>query len=67
LLIFSFKGTHTDTIIRFFKDFPNTFEIETYLREIPIHDSIGKEVVMLIETGINNGDTFFTDSNGLEL
>lgn len=61
------RRTNTDTIIRYFKDIPDTFEIETFLREVPIHDSVGKEVVLLIETGIKNENVFYTDSNGLEL
>ena len=66
-LIFLSLGTHTDTIIRHFKDIPDTFEIETFLREVPIRDSVGKEVVLLVETGIKNENVFYTDSNGLEL
>ena len=37
------------------------------MREIPIQDSVGKEVVMMVETGIKNENVFYTDSNGLEM
>ena len=45
----------------------NVYEIETFLDSIPIDDHIGKEIVMLIDTGIMNKNVFYTDSNGLEL
>jgi hypothetical protein len=45
----------------------STYEIETFIGSIDVSDGIGKEVVMLLETNVNNQDTFYTDSNGLEL
>ena len=45
----------------------NVYEIETFLDSIPIDDNVGKEIVMLIDTSIKNGNKFYTDSNGLEL
>jgi hypothetical protein len=44
----------------------NTFDVESFLESVPIH-TFGKEVVMRVYTGIKNSETFFTDSNGLEL
>ena len=34
---------------------------------IDISDGIGKEIVLLVDTDVKNGDVFYTDSNGLEL
>ncbi|EGR31388.1 hypothetical protein IMG5_110930 [Ichthyophthirius multifiliis] len=45
----------------------NVFELETYLKEIPISDQQGKEVVLLINTNLVNKDVFYTDSNGLHI
>jgi len=42
-------------------------EVETELREIPIDDGKGKEIIFNLETEVKNGKTFYTDSNGLEL
>lgn len=42
-------------------------ELETLVKSISIEDGRGKEVVMEIETNIKNNNTFYTDSNGLEL
>jgi len=49
--------------------FPQNYvEIETFLNSIDISDKQGKEVVLLVNTGIKNSDkTFYTDSNGLEM
>lgn len=44
-----------------------TIEIETLLDELPVHDGVGKEVVLIISgTGIKNKGVFYTNSNGLE-
>jgi hypothetical protein len=45
----------------------SSYEIETFVDSIPVDDRIGKEVVLIVDTGIDNKDTFYTDSNGLEL
>ena len=48
-------------------------EIETFVNSIDIlingnlTNQQGKEIVLLVETDIKNGDKFYTDSNGLEL
>lgn len=44
-----------------------TIEIETFVSSIDVSDSIGKEVVLLIKTNIENNKTFYTDSNGMEM
>lgn len=49
------------------KLFKSTYEIETFVDSIQVDDGVGKEVVLLIDTNINSGNTFYTDSNGLEL
>lgn len=45
----------------------DTYEIETYVTELPVDDKTGKELVMRIKTDIHNGDTFHTDSSGLHM
>lgn len=42
-------------------------DIESFVDSIPIADKVGKEIVLLVTTDIKNGETFYTDSNGLEL
>jgi hypothetical protein len=42
------------------------FEVSTYVDSINIDDKQGKEVVMRIESNIDNNYTFYTDSNGME-
>lgn len=42
-------------------------ELETLVKPISIADGKGKEIVMEIDTSIKNNNTFYTDSNGLEL
>jgi hypothetical protein len=63
------RGTLTRTVVRQFNvDWLSaTYEVETFIDSIPIADGVGKEVVLQLETGINNKDVFYTDSNGLEL
>jgi len=45
----------------------SVYELETFINSIDIDDGIGKEVVLLVDTEIQNNKTFYTDSNGLEL
>ena len=45
----------------------NFIEIETFVNSIDISDNQGKEIVLIVETDIQNNRTFYTDSNGLEL
>lgn len=42
-------------------------EVETLIHSINVSDGKGKEVVLLVNTDINNNRTFFTDSNGLAM
>lgn len=49
------------------EDYESAIEIETYLKEVPIDDSIGKEITMTIETDLQNNGEFYTDSNGLHM
>lgn len=42
-------------------------EVEYFLSELPTPNDEGRELVMKWRTGIQSGDTFWTDSNGLEL
>lgn len=57
--------THCDCWINAYNQ--NEYHIETYLHSINTDDYRGKEIVLLIDTGILSGNTFYTDSNGLEL
>jgi hypothetical protein len=63
-------GVNTNTFVRVYNEVDlanNVIEIETFLSSIHIRDLIGKEVVMKVQTNINNNQTFYTDSNGLEM
>lgn len=42
-------------------------EIESYVNSINIDDNQGKEIIIIVDTDINNEKTFYTDSNGLDL
>lgn len=42
-------------------------EFEVQMLEIPIIDNKGREVVAKWDFGMDNEDTFYTDSNGLEM
>lgn len=42
------------------------FYIESFIDSLNIDDRRGKEVVILIDTKIQNNKIFYTDSNGLE-
>lgn len=45
----------------------NVVELETFIDSIPVSDGIGKEIVLHVNTNLTNNQTFYTDSNGLEL
>lgn len=42
------------------------FLVETFVDSIDVKDQIGKEITMNIATNLNNNNTFYTDSLGLE-
>eukprot|EP00127_Corallochytrium_limacisporum_P005943 Clim_evm20s215 gene=Clim_evmTU20s215 len=42
-------------------------EIESTIGQVPVSDGTGREVVMHFHTGIDSGDTFYTDANGREM
>ncbi|XP_022666923.1 lysosomal alpha-mannosidase-like isoform X2 [Varroa destructor] len=44
----------------------NCFEVDWIAGPIPIKDQIGKELVYSIDSNIDSGSEFFTDSNGRE-
>jgi hypothetical protein len=68
-LLGNILATHTSTVVRYYHidRLSSTYEIETFIDSIPVVDRIGKEVVLIVDTGIDSKDTFYTDSNGLEL
>ena len=41
-------------------------EVEWTVGPVPIDDGVGKEIIARFDTGIDSGDTFYTDSNGRE-
>ena len=45
----------------------DVFDIEFTVNGIPIDDGMGKELVLRLKTSIQNGQTFYTDSNGREM
>ena len=54
--------------IRIYNDLATGVELQTFVNSISIADNQGKEIVMIVEVpSINNKDTFYTDSMGLEL
>ncbi|KAL4512875.1 hypothetical protein ABPG72_017560 [Tetrahymena utriculariae] len=63
------QGTHTDSQLRVYASdyYRHVVELETFIGSIPIKDKVGKEVVLLVNTPVINNQTFYTDSNGLEL
>ena len=54
--------------MRVYRDLSNGVEIESFVDSIDISDGVGKEVILLVEVpSINNNNTFYTDSMGMEL
>jgi len=64
-----FEGDETISELKFFPTYLicNVFELETFVNSIETSDNVGKEIVLLIDTLLQNNKTFYTDSNGLEL
>jgi len=62
-----FKRNFTETWIKSFVNEVNIYHIDTFIGSIPDKDYKGREIVLLIDTGIANENIFYTDSNGLEL
>lgn len=65
--IIYFKRNFTETWIKSFSNEVDVYHIDTFIGSIPDNDSKGREIVLLIDTGIANENIFYTDSNGLEL
>jgi len=54
--------------IRIYNDLSKGIELQTFINSISISDNQGKEIVMIVEApNIQNKDTFYTDSMGMEL
>lgn len=67
-LLFASSKKYTTTVRQFkFDTYNDSYEIETFINTLDTTGTAGKEVVILIDTEIKNGKTFFTDANGLEL
>ncbi|CAD8067627.1 unnamed protein product [Paramecium sonneborni] len=65
--LFRIVRTYTKTVVKQFYDQKDTFDIQTFIDQIPINDSIGKNIIMVIEVpNFNSNKTFYTDSNGLQ-
>ena len=68
LLHIHLTGSKTLTDIRIYNDLTNGIEVQTFIDSIYVGDSQGKEIIMVVEApSINNGDTFYTDSMGMEM
>ncbi len=54
--------------LRIYNDFTNGVELQSFVDSIDTSDGQGKEVVLVINTpSIKNGQTFWTDSMGMEM
>ncbi len=54
--------------LRIYNDLSQGMELQTFVNSISVSDGQGKEVVLIVETpGINNQNTFYTDSMGMEM
>ncbi|CAD8084472.1 unnamed protein product [Paramecium primaurelia] len=65
--IFYIERDQVYTKIKKLQHIDDTYEIESYITDIPIQKENGKEVVMIISTDIQNDDTFYTDSSGMRM
>lgn len=45
----------------------SSVEIQWTVGPIPVHDNIGKEIIMRYDTTIDSKSTFYTDANGREV
>ncbi|CAK65951.1 unnamed protein product (macronuclear) [Paramecium tetraurelia] len=65
--LFRIVRTYTKSVVKNFYHQKETFDIQTYVDQIPVSDSIGKNIIMVIEVpNFNSNKTFYTDSNGLQ-
>ena len=53
-------------VIRLYQD-EDWVEVEWLVGPVPVDDGEGREVVARYTAGIDNGDVFYTDSNGRQL
>ncbi|XP_008287607.1 lysosomal alpha-mannosidase [Stegastes partitus] len=53
-------------VVRLYAD-SRALELEWTVGPVPIHDSLGKEVITRLDTSINTDEYFYTDSNGREM
>ena len=54
--------------LRIYNDLSNGVELQTFINSISISDGQGKEVVLIVEVpSIDNQNTFYTDSMGMEM
>ena len=61
-------GSKVMTDMRVYRDLSNGIEVESFVDSIDISDGVGKEIILLVEVpSINNNNTFYTDSMGMEL
>jgi len=63
------EGDKIDAQLKLYNfDLGNAFmELESFVYSIQTLDGIGKEIVLHISSELKNNNTFFTDSNGLEM
>lgn len=55
------------SVMRIYNDVNLGIEIETFINSLPYDTGSGVEVVIQVETNINNNQTFYTDSMGMEM
>ncbi|CAD8098565.1 unnamed protein product [Paramecium sonneborni] len=65
--IFYIERDYVHTKIKKLEHNEDTYEIESYITEIPIQKENGKEIVMIISTDIQSEDIFYTDSSGMRM
>ncbi|EAS04708.3 glycoside hydrolase family 38 amine-terminal domain protein (macronuclear) [Tetrahymena thermophila SB210] len=61
------EGEHVTTQLRFYSaNYDKVIEVETFVHPIQVQNT-GKEIIMVLNTGLQNNKTFYTDSNGLDM
>ena len=69
--VFAFNSTKITQYLRVYHNeeslLNKVIESETTVNSIDISDKQGKELTLNLQSAVNNGQNFFTDSNGLEL
>eukprot|EP01016_Furgasonia_blochmanni_P055610 TRINITY_DN933_c0_g2_i14.p1 TRINITY_DN933_c0_g2~~TRINITY_DN933_c0_g2_i14.p1 ORF type:complete len:629 (+),score=158.48 TRINITY_DN933_c0_g2_i14:164-2050(+) len=62
-----FNWGKIQTNLRVYDTLRKGIEIETFVDSIDIWDFSGKEIILRVQSDIDNGKVFFTDANGMEM